>query len=55
METKDAEGIVNPIEESFKGVKINCLNKLVGFGSDGTSVNRLAKEGIKTILQRENE
>ena len=53
--TANAEGIINTIQESFKGVKINYLNKLVGYGSDGVSVNRGAKEGIKTILQRDNK
>ena len=55
LETADVEGIVNAIKESFKRVKINYLDKLVGFGSDGASVNRGLKEGIKTILQRDNE
>ena len=36
-------------------VKINYLNRLVGFGSDSASVNTGAKEGIKTILHRDNE
>ena len=53
--TYDAESIANAIEESFKRVNICYLDKLVGFGSDGTSVNRGSKEGIKTILQRDNE
>ena len=51
----DLESTVNAIEESFKGVRINYLDKLVGFSSHGASVKRGAKEGIKTILQRENE
>ena len=40
---------------TFKGLKINYLDKLVGFHSDGASVKRGVKEGIKAIFQRENE
>ena len=54
LEAANAQGIVNTIKESFKRVRIN-LDKLVGFGSDGVSINKEAKEGIKTILQRENK
>ena len=54
-ETADANGIVEAITESFKEVNINYLDKLVGFGSDGLSVNRGDKEGIKTILHQENK
>ena len=54
LEAADAQDIVNTIKESFKRVRIN-LDKLVGFGSDGVTINREAKEGIKTILQRENK
>ena len=54
LETVNAEGILNTIKESFKGVKINYLNKL-GLISDCATLNRGAKTGNKTILQRENE
>ena len=55
LETDKAEGIVNEIEESFKGVKINYHDKLVSFSSDSASVNRGVKQGMKTIFQREDE
>ena len=54
-ETADANGIIKAITKSFNEVNINYLDKLVGFGSDGASVNRGDKEGIKTIIQWENE
>ena len=46
-ETVNDEGIVNAIEESSKGIKINYLDKLVGFGSVGISVNCAFKHCIK--------
>ena len=49
--TADANGIIKAITKSFNEVNINYLDKLVGFASDGASVNREDKEGIKTILQ----
>ena len=39
LETVSAEGIVNTIKESFKGVKINYLSKL-GLISDCATLNR---------------
>ena len=46
-ETADANGIVKAIKTSFEQVNIDYLEKLVGFGSDGASVNRGEKDGIK--------
>ena len=40
LETTDAEGIINAIEESCKGLKINYLDEFVIFGSGGASVIR---------------
>ena len=54
LEAADAQDIVNTIKESFKRVRIN-LDKLIGFGSDGVSINKEVKEDIKTIDQRENK
>ena len=54
-ETADANGIVKAIKTSFEQVNIDYLEKLVGFGSDGASVNRGEKDGIKAQLQRENK
>ena len=55
LETADANGIIKAITKSFNEVNINYLDKLVGFGSVGASVNREDKDEIKTIIQRENE
>ena len=54
-EVGDANGSIKAIIKSFNEVKINYLDKLVGFSSDGASVNMGDKEEIKTILQQENE
>ena len=50
LETVSAEGIVNTIKESFKGVKINYPSKL-GLIADCATLNRGAKTGNKTILR----
>ena len=55
QKTANAEGIINTIKESFKEVKENYLDKLDSFGSDVASIKRGEHEGIKIILQRENE
>ena len=53
--TANAEGIINTIKESLKEVKANYLDKLDSFGSYGASIKGGEQEGIKIILQRENE
>ena len=52
----DARGIIKAIENSFQSISYdNWLPKLVGFGSDGASVNRGKKEGVHALLRQENE
>ena len=49
-----APGIVSSIKESFGGVGITeetLQTKLVGFGSDGATVNRGQKDGVIAHLQ----
>ena len=55
LKTADANGIVEAIKTSFEDVNIDYLQKLVGFGADGASVNSGTKNGVKTKLQTENE
>ena len=41
--------------DAFKSIGIeNFYEKLVGFGSEGASVNKGDKEGVKAILKRKN-
>ena len=54
-EAADVNSSIKAITKSFNEVKINYLDKLVGFGSDGASVNMGDKEEIKAILQQENK
>ena len=54
--TADAQGIIYAINFSFESISFeNWCSKLVGYGSDGASVNCGKKEGIKTILQNDCE
>ena len=47
----DARGIIKAIENSFQSISYdNWLPKLVGFGSDGASVNRGKKEGVHALF-----
>ena len=51
----DANNILECIKVSVKSVYGDeFMPKLVGFGSDGASVNTRKKEGVKTLLQQEN-
>ena len=52
----NSHGVLQSIRESFEQIGVeNFLKKLVGFGSDGASVNSGKKEGVITLLQNENE
>ena len=52
----DAQGIICAINFSFESISFeNWCSKLVGYGSDGASVNCGKKEGMKTILQNDCE
>ena len=57
MKSADAPGVIECMKDAFTciGIEEDFYAKLVGFGSDGASVNRGRKEGVKTILQRDNE
>jgi hypothetical protein len=51
----DAKSVLECIKASVKSVYGDeFMPKLVGFGSDGASVNTGKKEGVKTLLQQEN-
>ena len=56
LEEGDSKGIVNAIRQSFEEVKLESEEltydqKLVGFASDGASLNRGCKDSIKTNLR----
>ena len=55
LPSADARSIIAAVECSFKNIGIeNYLAKLVGFGSDGAAVNCGKKEGIITLLRKQN-
>ena len=48
--------VIEAINDSFKSIVIGTsMDKVVGFCSDGVSVNYGKKEGIKTLHQKSNE
>ena len=54
--TADAPGIICAIDFSFESISFeNWHSKLVGYGSDGASVNCGKKRDVKTILQNDCE
>ena len=56
LKNANSRGIIEGINNAFEGIGVsNYMEKLVGFGSDGASVNSGKKEGVKTLLQEENE
>ena len=56
LKAGDSHSVLNCIKKSFNDIGIeNIFDKLVGFGSDGASVNSGKKEGIITLLQNEKK
>ena len=55
LKSTDANGVIESIETALKSIGIgNMYAKLVRFRSDGASMNRGKKEGVKAILQQTN-
>ena len=54
LSNADASGVLKSIKTSFEKLGIDDMRKLVGFGSDGASVNAGKKQGVKTLLQADN-
>ena len=52
----DAKNVLACIKNSVKSIldSEDFIAKLVGFGSDGASVNAGKKEGVKSLIQHEN-
>ena len=52
----DAKNVLACIKNSVKSIldSEDFMAKLVGFGSDGASVNTGKKEGVKSLIQHEN-
>ena len=53
LNDQSASGLTAAIKSSFQSIGITETNKLIGFTSDGASVNRGDKNSVKTSL-REN-
>ena len=52
LENVNSRGVIEAINDSFRSIVIDTyMDKLVGSGSNGASVNCGKKEGIKTLLQ----
>ena len=52
----DAKNVLACIKNSVKSIldSEDFMTKVVGFGSDGASVNASKKEGVKSLIQHEN-
>ena len=56
LKNANSRWVIGAINDSFKSIGIDTyMDKLVEFGSDGASVNREKKEGVKTLLQESNK
>ena len=56
LKAADSNGILESMEHAFENIGMeDWCAKLIGFGSDGASVNTGKKQGVKTLLQKKNK